>query len=62
MTMKAKYLGPDEGVLPGYGLVQPGDSVELPDDAVVGEETWKVTKKAASAATTGTDVPQEAAT
>lgn len=58
--MKAKYLGPDEGVLPNVGLVQPGDTVELPDDAVVGEETWKVTgKKAAKAATTDAEAPKE---
>jgi len=44
--MPWKFLGNDEGVLPEFGLVQPGDVVEVPADLVDGlsPDMWQEVK------------------
>ena len=37
--MKFKFVGADEGILPGVGLVKPNDFVEMPADLVAGCDT-----------------------
>jgi hypothetical protein len=37
--MKFKFVGADEGILPGVGLVKPNDVVEMPADLVAGCDT-----------------------